>query len=314
MIVIHINTKDTHLQVNGARLVINTPERKESLLWRYIATIFIYPHIVLDSDIILKASMTNTQIIFCDESGVPVDSVRPYHVKTRASLVRRQLLLSIDPASHRLPEQWLKRKFERRAAWLMESRSTHRPSDRKVTLFLDEVEHCSNYRAREAVLDKMYYRLLSNVLPAPMKFKTRTRRPAKDYTNALLNYTYGLLYPVVDRCILKTGLDPHLGFHHGMARGGKALLFDIIEMYRPWCEILLWNNRETLSTLTNKTGATLLTTECRRYIADAFFKMIYNEKIKRTLRIKAIQKDISNVSKFIKKWNPNEPDRLHYKL
>jgi CRISPR-associated protein Cas1 len=60
----------------------------------------------------------------------------------------------------------------------------------------------------------------------------RTRRPPTDPLNALLSFTYGLLRGLVHGAAETTGLDPHLGFLHGIRPAKPALALDLMEEFR----------------------------------------------------------------------------------
>lgn len=64
-------------------------------------------------------------------------------------------------------------------------------------------------------------------------FRTRSRRPARDPVNAVLNYTYSLLLSDCLRAVLACGLDPHAGFLHSSQRNKPALALDLMEEFRP---------------------------------------------------------------------------------
>jgi len=60
----------------------------------------------------------------------------------------------------------------------------------------------------------------------------RTRRPPTDPLNALLSFAYGLLRGLVHGAAETTGLDPHLGFLHGIRPAKPALVLDLMEEFR----------------------------------------------------------------------------------
>jgi len=65
---------------------------------------------------------------------------------------------------------------------------------------------------------RVYFSTLSEALPERYQFNGRSRNPAKDFFNCLLNYGYGVLYsPVEHGCIL-AGLDLYRPFAHGQIR------------------------------------------------------------------------------------------------
>lgn len=73
-------------------------------------------------------------------------------------------------------------------------------------------------------------------MPDRFKFAERSRNPAKDEFNCLLNYAYGVLYSLVERACVLAGLDPYVGFIHTDHYAKTSLVFDIIEAYRIWAE------------------------------------------------------------------------------
>ena len=88
----------------------------------------------------------------------------------------------------------------------------------------------------EGGLARLYWPAVSSALPRAFRFKKRTRRPAKDYFNAAINYAYGMLYSVVEGGLFAAGLDPHLGLLHADEHRKPTLAFDMIEPFRPWAD------------------------------------------------------------------------------
>jgi CRISPR-associated protein Cas1 len=74
------------------------------------------------------------------------------------------------------------------------------------------------------------------LLPENFRFETRSRNPAKDEFNCLLNYAYGVLYSIVERACVLAGLDPYVGFVHTDHYQKPSLVFDLIECYRIWSD------------------------------------------------------------------------------
>ena len=73
-------------------------------------------------------------------------------------------------------------------------------------------------------------------MPDRYKFDGRSRNPAKDEFNALLNYTYGILYSMVEKACIIAGLDPYVGIIHTDNYNKKSLVFDLIENFRIWAD------------------------------------------------------------------------------
>jgi CRISPR-associated protein Cas1 len=86
-------------------------------------------------------------------------------------------------------------------------------------------------------------------MPAEYQFAGRSRQPAHDSFNAMLNYGYGVLYSLVERAAILAGLDPFVGFLHTDNYNKRSLVFDMIEPFRIIAErttVLLFTGRRVL--------------------------------------------------------------------
>lgn len=63
-------------------------------------------------------------------------------------------------------------------------------------------------------------------------FDGRSRRPARDATNALLSYLYAVLAGTAATAACASGLDPNTGFFHAERPGRPALVLDLVEPFR----------------------------------------------------------------------------------
>lgn len=88
---------------------------------------------------------------------------------------------------------------------------------------------------------RIYFSALSSLMPDRFKFTGRSRNPAKDEFNTLLNYSYGVLYSLVEKGCIIAGLDPYVGFIHTDHYNKKSLVFDLIENYRIWADETIIN-------------------------------------------------------------------------
>ncbi len=96
------------------------------------------------------------------------------------------------------------------------------------------LEECRNQlMAFEAKAAKEYWQGFALVAEFHYwPFKGRTKRPAKDGTNSLLNYGYAILEGQVLAAVTITGLDIYAGFLHADRSGRTSLLQDIKEEFR----------------------------------------------------------------------------------
>ncbi|MEE1928314.1 type I-C CRISPR-associated endonuclease Cas1c [Streptomyces sp. TRM 70351] len=88
----------------------------------------------------------------------------------------------------------------------------------------------------EGAAARAYFSALQHVfrpaegIPA---FLHRNRRPPTDPVNALLSFAYGLLRGLVHGAAEQVGLDPYIGYLHGLRPGKPALSLDLMEEFRP---------------------------------------------------------------------------------
>ena len=105
----------------------------------------------------------------------------------------------------------------------------------------------------------------------------RSRRPALDAGNAVLNYLTALLQRDVETAIRRAGLHPGIGIYHTTRDHADALVFDLMEEFRaPVVEVLsrkLLNNRDLEAGdfhHDSETGAVRLTPYARRTTIAAY--------------------------------------------
>ena len=130
----------------------------------------------------------------------------------------------------------------------------------------------------EGVAGREYFSGLSLALPQRFRFTGRSRSPAKDEFNCLLNYAYGVLYGLVERACMISGLDPYIGLLHTDNYNKLSLVFDLVELFRVHAERVcinlfaarkispeLFDQKDTGFRL-NKEGRTLLLQSLNDYL------------------------------------------------
>jgi len=121
---------------------------------------------------------------------------------------------------------------------------------------------------------KNYYSQINTVLPRTFQFQKRSRRPAYDPFNAMLNYSYAILYSYAEDAIIQAGLDPYLGMYHDNDRGGKALVYDFVEQFRPWFDevvirFILDKNCDDENAFYYEGGACMISKNCKKELIDS---------------------------------------------
>jgi CRISPR-associated protein Cas1 len=113
-----------------------------------------------------------------------------------------------------------------------------------------------------------YWGAVKLVVPKKYNFPGRTGRGAADPLNAALNYSYGILYGQVERCLVLAGLDPYAGFLHVDRPGKPSLTLDFIEEYRAAVVDRTVLGLANKSVNLDQEEGGLLTKETRRMLAE----------------------------------------------
>lgn len=109
-----------------------------------------------------------------------------------------------------------------------------------------------------------------------LRFGGRSRRPALDRVNALLNFLYALLGHDCRSALESVGLDPQVGLLHADRPGRASLALDLIEEFRPVLAdrlaLSLVNRRQLTAPdfVVDEGGAITLTDAARRTVLEAW--------------------------------------------
>ena len=103
----------------------------------------------------------------------------------------------------------------------------------------DTTANLDELRGFEGAAAGFYFGLIGRFFPEATPFTTRSRRPPRDPANALLSWCYTLVQTEVQAAVCAAGLDPCLGFLHGIEYGRPSLALDLLEPLRaPVCDML----------------------------------------------------------------------------
>ncbi|GAB2660655.1 type I-C CRISPR-associated endonuclease Cas1c [Nocardia goodfellowii] len=137
---------------------------------------------------------------------------------------------------------------------------------------LSTVTTMDQARGIEGSAARAYFQALPAV--APSVGAGRHRRPPTDVFNCLLSFGYGMLRTAVHGAIEQVGLDPYLGYLHGIRPAKPALALDLMEEFRPLLVdrlVLTQLNRSQIKpshTETLPTGQVQLTDDGRKFFLE----------------------------------------------
>lgn len=251
-----INTYGSYLQKNGDCFKVKADDKVFEVSCKKVSSIFISTAAYITTDAIKMAMENNIDIVFIDEFGDPYGRVWHPKLGSTTLIRRRQLEIAETEDGLKLALEWVKTKFNNQIELLKRLRQTRPHRSAEITSYIEKLEKVSNglsnlsgtideYRSTimgiEGSGGRIYFEALSSLMPDRFKFDGRSRNPARDEFNALLNYAYGVLYSLVEKACIIAGLDPYVGFIHTDHYNKKSLVFDLIENYRTWADEVVVN-------------------------------------------------------------------------
>jgi CRISPR-associated protein Cas1 len=252
-----LNTFGASLRKKDGMFLIKSGDRRMTMSPRKVQTIWLATGVHLSTDAIRLALEHHIDIALLDRFGEPYG--RFWHARLGSTNLLRRRLLEVAASEEGaiLAGEWVRAKIEQQAALLRELARTRpdRASDLEaVAGRLDKLgeivaglkgpsvdELRGSLMGLEGVAGRVYFSALSLALPERFRFEGRSRSPAKDWFNCLLNYAYGVLYSLVERACLLSGLDPCIGLLHTDNYNKPSLVFDLIELFRVHAERVVIN-------------------------------------------------------------------------
>ena len=257
-----INSYGAYLKKSGECFVIKNEDKVTEVSPRKVESILITTSAYLSTDAIKLAMDNNIDVVFLDHFGNPYGRVWHSKLGSTTLIRRRQLEISESEQGLDLAKQWVATKVSNQAEFLdrlsrpredkAEKLKASSSSLKEITQKLGAIsgsldERRGTIMGLEGAAGRIYFELLSHVMPERFRFDGRSRNPAKDEFNSMLNYGYGVLYSLVEKGCILAGLDPYIGFVHTDNYNKKSLVFDLIELFRIYAEepvVFLFSGRK----------------------------------------------------------------------
>jgi CRISPR-associated protein Cas1 len=247
-----LETDNSYLRVKNGVFEIKFGEEVRQIAPEKLESIYITGHIQLSSEALRLALRYEIPVLVLNGSGEVLGRVWSHRFGSISTIRRQQVLYQL----HARGTEWvcgnLLRKVQGQRQLLRgyarDRRSIADELQRMLGLMdgpilrLSELAQSGELlekvggqiRGYEGQLSVIYFDCINLLLPKTFQFAGRSRRPAKDPFNSVLNYIYGILYGRVESAICRAGLDPYLGFLHADEYNRPTLVYDVIEPYRVW--------------------------------------------------------------------------------
>lgn len=259
---IQLDTFGTYLAVNNQMFLIMAKKQvRQTFSAQHVKSISISKGVKISSEAVLLAAKHQIPLIVQGFYNEPKGQFWSVAYGKRSSLRKKQALFSTS--DQRIP--WVATLVAQRIAGQIRNLQAISKRNRGVT-FKTQIDQLHALQAKvqtgkhrldlaalrghEGGAAQIYFSQLGKWLPKDFVFEKRTRQPATDPFNALLNYILGIYYGKVENALLRFGLDPYIGLFHNQEEANQpSLVFDLIEVCREWAERmaleLIWEGKIT---------------------------------------------------------------------
>ena len=242
-----INTRGAYLKKNKNVFLVKNDDKTFEVSANKVDSILITTSATITTDAIKFAVENNIDIVFLDHFGDPYGRVWHSKLGSTVQIRRRQIEISDHQKGFKMANGWIETKVENQISFLKDLKKNRPEKKEELAESISNIEAMKNQiTALDGTLDQMrgkvmgfegmssryYFGALCAVMPEKWKFNGRSRNPAEDGFNCLLNYGYGVMYSMVEKGCIIAGLDPYVGFMHTDNYNKKSMVFDLIEMYR----------------------------------------------------------------------------------
>ncbi|WP_088816272.1 MULTISPECIES: type II CRISPR-associated endonuclease Cas1 [Listeria] len=190
----------------------------------------------------------NISLIVCDHTYTPTGIYHSYNGHSRAS---KMIQAQISWDEKMKGECWrhiIKQKIYGQSQVLSLVKTDEEPIQ-KLKKYISEIEHYDKSN-REGHAAKIYFNALFG--------KDFTRQDDELPINAGLNYGYSIFRAQIARLVVAYGLQPMLGIFHRSEYNQFNLVDDLIEPFRPFVDVWVYENMRKEKFLTFENRAALI--------------------------------------------------------
>ncbi|MBB1245267.1 type I-C CRISPR-associated endonuclease Cas1 [Streptomyces durbertensis] len=245
---LYVQTQGTDLRLEEDSVRVRVPDQpgRRTLPLRRLDAIVVYGHVNLSTELITRCAQDARSITWMSRSGRYLGRLDG-GVKGNV-LLRHSQHQAHDNADTRIAisrnivaakirnSRWVILRAARDAkAAAQESMRTVATQLSDATTEIPDAPDNDTLMGIEGNAARLHFEALRHALrPAEgiPPFERRIRRPPTDPINAALSFTYGLLRGLVHGSTEQIGLDPYVGYLHGIRPAKPALVLDLMEEFR----------------------------------------------------------------------------------
>ncbi len=252
-----LNSFGASIRKENGLFSISTAEGKQQIPPSDVKTITVSRGARISSDAVLLAIENEIDVLFVDGTGMPKGRVWSIRYGSISDIRKKQVDFLYSSRATAWVKDLIAEKINNQAALLMALQDEQSPEvQRRIKATINSLEDykgkvrqaegefvsdlAPSLRGWEGAASNRYFSILGACLPEKYQFQKRSRMPATDPFNAMLNYGYGMLYGKVEGALIKAGIDPYVGIFHRDDYNRPALVYDIIEQYRIWVDYVVF--------------------------------------------------------------------------
>jgi CRISP-associated protein Cas1 len=248
-----INTPGAYINKVNDRFQVKVGEQKVEYSCKKVEQILVSTAVLITTDALQLAVENNIDIVFLQYNGHPFARVWHSKLGSITTIRRNQLKLTESLLGTQLVKEWIGQKLQNQISHLEKLKANR--TEEKVAILEEAIESIKNQQesikkiadvtiakvrntmeGHEGTAGRIYFSALGKVIPEQYAFEGRSKNPARDMFNCMLNYAYGILYSNIEKTCIIAGLDPYIGIMHTDNYNKTALVFDLIEMYRGYMD------------------------------------------------------------------------------
>ncbi len=241
------------MSIEGGRFCVKHTDQVMYIPVFQVKSIQLHPATKLSYEVVATAIQHNIDLLFIDQKGFPMGRVWSNQFGSIATIRKNQLAFSQHPAALDWIIQTLSKKAMGQVAVLellgmlqekevSASVQAIQKYQQKITAQQGKTtlsEVFASLRGFEGSMGRVYFEQMSLLLPENYRFAKRSKHPATDAFNCLLNYAYGMLYGHCESALIHVGLDPYIGVMHRDEYNRPVLVYDFIEPFRHWADYVV---------------------------------------------------------------------------
>ena len=309
-----INDFGIKLSLKEDTIIIKSKDKKEIIPLNCISEIVICNGCLLTSDLIYKCINNDIQFNFLDRYGNPYLYIENLNNACSPIIKRKQLLLCKNELGLKIIKNIIIQKLKNRQKHLNELGKNRKSNIREnieisvkniqvYITFLEKLEGNNVINMRQTIQSyegnagRIYFKQISNLLNPQYKFDGRSFKPAKDFYNCMLNYSYGVMYGRINEYCIQARLDPYIGIMHTDIYNKPTLTYDLIEPYRYYCEKTVFKlfskNMVKSNMFYNLENGYFLNEIGKKVLLTEFYEVL-NKKVKNNNRNITVSNKIKN--------------------